>query len=218
MRPTVDSSTSALEEDTVDYEVIDCSVNEGHRTLGRRLTPLAVKLKRRTTFNVRWTGFTCVPLFDDKSLHILHQNRFMGFEARPVGCRYSRDVGLPVPNLWELIVLGWGGIASQEAGFRLLGSCRGCGRMSYFTQQRPPKIVDERQWDGSDFFRVWPVHAEMFFTDRVKAALEQNGITGVEYIPGDKFHFERSEFGVHSLRHYYPDARAREIGEPLGIY
>jgi len=58
-----------------------------------------------------------------------------------------------LPKVWELEVQGRGGNAHPDSGIRLLYVCPECGYNVYSSFQNGI-IVDESQWDGSDFFTI----------------------------------------------------------------
>jgi hypothetical protein len=81
-------------------------------------------------------------------------------------------------------------------------------------------MVDRNQWNGSDLFFVWPFPLCRFVTERVAMFIKKNKLTGVKVIRQDKYHPSHQIAGAMPgrLRSWLPEARAREIGEPLGIY
>jgi len=67
----------------------------------------------------------------------------------------------------ELRPSGWGGIAPQESGVRLIEECRYCGRQVFSGYTDSSKIFDIDAWDGSDFFFIWPLPKYIMVTETV---------------------------------------------------
>jgi len=156
-------------------------------------------------------------LIQDHVLQFFRTQGFTGYEVKPVKASFTKKSDQQPPKLWEVVVTGWGGIAPEESGVKLTYVCEGCGYCKYTGYSHPEKLIDEKQWDGSDFFMVWPMPNFIFVSDRVATAIDQEGFSGVQLIaPGDIEPTDSLRPG--RLRWCMPDARAREIGEPLGIY
>jgi hypothetical protein len=150
-------------------------------------------------------------------LQIFGRMVFTGFEVKPAKARFNQPTGEVPPRLWELIVTGWGGMAALESGIKLINDCDSCGNKEYSGYTNPEKVIDETQWDGSDFFMVWPLPKYIFVTDRVEKVIREEGFKGVRIV--DLKDLGPTEgFGPGRLSYYMPEARARQLGEPLGIY
>ena len=110
-------------------------------------------------------------------------------------------------------------MAKPQSGIHLneAKSCPVCGHLKYTGMQHPAYLIDESRWDGSDFFMVWPMPTHVFVTERVVEAIQQNRLSGVRLVrvsdlkPTDGYTPGR-------LSYWMPEQRARELGEPLGIY
>ena len=199
-------------------ESIFCPANEGHRRGGKRLTDLSVVLPGSNTQDFVWTWYSeC--LLTDRVLELFKAEGFTGFEIKPVKTRYKKAKQTP-PRLWELVVTGWAGMAPQETGVELIESksCQTCNHAVYSACLYPDKLIDESQWDGSDFFMVWPLPKYIFITDRVAEAIRREHLTGAVLKPPSELTFSGGGFGPGRLSRWMPEARARELGEPLGIY
>ena len=113
----------------VQTEKIVCPINDGHQRQGKRLSDLSVTLPRYPVQDFVWEwGGGC--LLRDSAIELLKDNRFTGFEVKPVKVRFKRGSGEP-PRLWELVVTGWGGMAPPGSGIRLIESCLACGSPHY---------------------------------------------------------------------------------------
>jgi hypothetical protein len=83
-------------------------------------------------------------------------------------------------------------------------------------------LIDDQQWDGSDFFIVWPLPGYRFTIDRVARAIREHQFTGVQFTAPESLDFNGRLFpqtlSPGRLSWWMPEPRARELGEPLGIY
>lgn len=110
-------------------------------------------------------------------------------------------------------------MAPPESGLKFSKekSCPHCNHLRYVGPGDPTKLVREDQWDGSDFFMVWPLPKHYFVTQRVVDLVRSEKITGVQIKRPDQLEIiDGATPGP--LSRYMPDARAKKLGEPLGIY
>jgi len=209
------------DDNKVELERINCPLSPSHQRAGKRLTDLSVVLSNSSVQDFIWTWYhEC--LIQDQTLKLLRQFGFSGFEVKPVAARFKKSTERP-PTIWELILTGWGGVAKPESGIRLdePGSCKVCGFLHYTDIVEAKQLIDENQWDGSDFFMVWPLPNFVFVTERVVNVIHEHHLTGLRVertselkksphvIPG---------YSPGRLSYSMPEQRARELGEPLGIY
>lgn len=200
---------------------IYCSANPGHRRAGKRLTNLSVVLPRRDVPDFVWT-WKSECLVQDRVLTVFREHGITGFEVRPASAHFRVRTEADPPRLWELVVTGWGGVAPEASGVRLLESksCSVCGHLVYSGFDDPSRLIDESQWDGSDIFIVWPLPRFIFVTERVADVIRSYKLTGVVLQRQEDLRV-RNLLGTLApgrLSHHMPEARARELGEPLGIY
>lgn len=213
-------STRRLAEwvhDEMDLEAITCALNPGHRRGGKRLTELSVDLPGTEVHDVVWTWYSeC--LVQEHVLALFKKHGFTGYEVRSAEARFRTASPESSPRLWELLVTGWGGVAPPESGVRPTQSCSSCGLLEYSCFTDPSRLIDESWWDGSDFFMVWPLPRFIFVTERVKKALEGVHARGFRFVAPVDLKCGAAGLGPGRLSHWMPEARARELGEPLGIY
>jgi hypothetical protein len=202
-------------DDEVSLEQIMCPVNPHHRRGGKRVSELSVVLPHRNVHDIVWTWLSDC-LLQDHVLKLFGEAEFTGFDVRPVKARFSQSSDKP-PMLWELRVVGWGGLAPPESGVQLVEKCDACGDLEYSGTDQPELILDERQWDGSDFFFVWPLPRFIFVTDRVAELVHKHNLTGVRLIEPRSLEPIRGA-GPGRLHYYLPESRAHELGDTLGIY
>lgn len=141
-----------------------------------------------------------------------------GFELRETDMRLGFEHSPEDRDFKQLVVTGWGGVASAHSGVRPIKSDR--GTHCYSPCNDPSKLLDPDQWDGTDFFRIWPVGT--FVSDRIGRLILDNRLKYVDLTPIDRTRFGKPIDDVvgfigKPLRQLYPESRAREIGEPLGI-
>lgn len=209
------------------WESIKCSVDSGHLRPGRRLGELSIILPEIVAPDFQWT-WTSECLIHDHVLEVFRDLNLTGFDVKPCKARFRSDVGRKPPRLWEFIVTGWGGIASETSGIRLISSCDGCNHQVYSTYCDAKKLIDAERWDGSDFFIVWPLPKFIFMTDRVASIIREAKWQDVQILSlADlevRAEAKRSYTDTGStlspgrLSYFMPDERARRLGFPLGIY
>jgi hypothetical protein len=204
-------------EDMDHLETIECPIDSGHRRPGRRMPNLSVTLPGNTVRDFVWTwGSSC--LFTDRVLSMFTARGFAGFTTKPVKAVFRRCKDSP-PKLWELVVTGWAGMAPPESGIKLRMNCPGCGQIYYSSWTDFSKLIDRSQWDGADFFMVWPLPKFIFITGRVAAFIREQKFTGALILPTANFRDAAlSTLSPGRLSYSMPEDRARELGEPLGIY
>lgn len=174
--------------DCVDLEGIVCPVNPGHQRAGKRLTDLTVILPSPQVGDFVWT-WPNECLITERVLGLFRQARLTGFEVKPVVVEKVKRLGKKrledIPTLWELVVTGKGGDARPESGIRVIYRCEACGMVRY-SSYRNGILVDEGQWDGSDFFTVNGYPKIILVTERVKDLIIAHRLTNCALIPAEK--------------------------------
>jgi len=85
-------------------------------------------------------------------------------------------------NLWELIETGSAGKAHKDADIRTEMYCEYCGLVKYTpTKKGIGIVVDEANWDGSDFFTITEYWKFVLVTEKVKKIIEENNLKGVVF-------------------------------------
>jgi len=195
-------------------EAVKCPIDAGHQHPGRRLTSLSVRIPRTRVLDFTWTWYSeC--LISDRVLAAFRSQKFRGFEALPV--RTNRPSGKG--RLWELALRGWGGLADPVSGVSLKEKCQHCGFTNYSRLRKPDRLIDVKQWDGSDFFMVWPLPRFVFITGRVRDFILDHKYSGVDIseISG-LLEIWHAGYSPGVLRYWLPAELARKYGKPLDIY
>ena len=203
----------------MDLEQVTCPINDGHRRGGRRIGDLNVVLPRGPVQDVVWTWYSeC--LVQDRVWELFNQAGFTGLHRKPVTARMNDLEFAELPTLWEIVVTGWGGLASPASGVKLLQLCPGCLHAKYSEIKEPQLLIDETRWDGSDFFMVWPMPNFIFITNRVAECVRDNHLTGVNLTRPRDYRHGRVPTGGFSpgrLSYCMPESRARLLGQQSGI-
>ncbi len=199
------------------YEPITCPIRgDAHRRGGRRVGDISAVVDPAAVrdFTWAWGGDILVSL---ATLSLFEKHRVTGFETRRTQISYPKAIDAKPPDLFELIVTGWGGLAAAAAGVSLARYCPGCGHKVYAIAE-PSRLIDPGTWDGSDLFIVWPLPRFRFASDRLAAIIRQEGMSGVDLIPAPDIPTDR---GVHvtpgTLAMHMPEDRARKLAGSLGI-
>jgi hypothetical protein len=199
-------------------ESVTCSFNNKmHQRSGKRLTDLNVVLPDGAVEDFVWTWQgECI--VQDHTLELLKSSSFSGFSVKPVQARFMKSAESP-PQLWELVVTGWAGMAKAESGIHLdnLTCCPVCGLLGYTGLTHADQLIDEGKWDGKDLFMVWPMPRYYFVTERVTRIIRENRLTGVDVVPVSEIK-PTDGFGPGRLSYFMPQELAKAFGEPLGIY
>lgn len=206
----------AVWSDETDIETVCCPLNEMHQRTGKRLTDLSVILPRKTVQDFVWTWQSeCLIL--DRVLAIFRSESVTGFDVKPTKARFvGRGTGQPT-LLWELIVTGWAGMAPADCGVHLLKHCPACGQTTYSVPNQMQKLIRIDQWDGTDFFIVWPLPRYIFVTNRVADLIRDHKLTGAVLKRPEDIAFSGDSCSAGRLSYWMPEHRARELAEKSGI-
>jgi hypothetical protein len=193
-----------------------CPVDPAHNRSGKRPGELQLILPDTQLQDFAWTSYgDC--LIQDRVLKEFTSAGFTGFYSRPVHLRREHDATELLPTLWELQITGWGGMARAESGVTRTERCPICGWQIYTRFTNPALLIDDANWDGSDFFMVWPMPRYVFIADRVASLIRSKGFTGADVIELSQIPLPRG-FGPGGLRDWMPEERARKLGVQLDIY
>jgi hypothetical protein len=204
--------------DVMDIEQILCSADPSHRRGGKRLTNLSVLLPRGIVQDFTWT-WQGECLMKDRVVDLFQQEGFTGFSIKTVKARFKNGANEP-PTLWELVRTGWGGLAKSESGITRTRYCHECKSVRYSGVKDARQLIDELQWDGTDFFIVWPMPRFIFVSDRVASFVQKHRFTGVILKSAEELKQDPAIIDGYSpgrLSDWMSECRARELGEAAGI-
>ena len=118
-------------------------------------------------------------LIQDKVKRIFENESLTGFATRTARAK-TQETRVSI-GVSELLITGWGGLAPPASGIREVERCEGCGYLGYSGIEEPQELIDPKNWDGSDFFMIWPLPTYRFVTERVVEVCKKHGLTGVEF-------------------------------------
>lgn len=160
-----------------DWESIKCPVYDGHQRAGKRIGNMRINIIEKRNTDFLWT-FLSECLVTDKTAKIFKEAGFTGFELKTVQVINKNAY----PLLWEFYVTGKGGDVSLSNGISVKNKCDHCKHIHYSSFGNG-LIIDDAQWDGSDFFTVWPLPRFILITERVKTFIVENKLSNVKIKP-----------------------------------
>ncbi len=168
------------------YNDIVCPIDPTHPRTSGRCAYLSIVLPFPEIGDFVWTSYS-EAVVPEHTLFLFRNAGFTGFEARPVKVERmigSRKQGVQptIPSLWELVINGQGGDAAAESKIRLIDHCEGCGYKQYSSFHNGI-VLDESNWDGSDFFTVNGYPKFILVTERVKDLIISRQFTNCALVP-----------------------------------
>jgi hypothetical protein len=195
------------------YQPIECSSNVGHRRAWRLPGPVVIDPLESDEAQCLWTPLgDC--LLDSSVVGELESAGLSGFETGVVSA--SRSSGYQRQYV-QFSASGWGGIASKDSGVELAYKCDTCGHLKYSAMVSPGDLFDASQWDGSDFFLIWPLPKFIFLTPEAAEKLRRLHVTGLEVVPLEALKLWQGGFSPGRLHHWLGSSRASVIGASFGI-
>jgi hypothetical protein len=165
-----------------DWEKIKCSVSAGHLRAGERITDLRIELPSSKVPHLMRTLLNDWIITEETAM-LFEEAGFIGYRLKPVTVvKVGKGSNKDVPALWEFIAMGDGGEVGLKSGIKLRYACAVCGLKRY-TDFRQGLFIDEFQWDGSDFFTVWPLPKYIIVTERVKDFIEKHNLSNCRLTP-----------------------------------
>ena len=209
-------SPLGVEIDGRKHVKVVCPTHEGHRRSERAIGNLAFTIPSSGIKDFTWTHMSDI-VVNNRVLELFAKHHVTGFETRPAEVRFTRSAKTELPELFELVVTGWGGSPAPEAGVRLAECCPDCNRRR-FAIADPACLIDPAAWDGSDLFIVWPLPRYRFISDRLATILRREKVSGVNLIPAPEIRLEKgATVGPGRLIMHMPEERARALSERFGI-
>jgi len=170
-------------EEADDYVSVDCSRDPGDKHGERLWGKMIFKEPEEPSSGLSESG----SFFSSSSTLVLHNSIFdsfrdaglTGWNANPTLIRLRN--GEVLQNYSELFVSGFGGIASEETGCRLIWRCPDCGVTRYSPGFDHGRAYREAKPGGEDFFFVWPLFLQVVCTHKAKTVLERFNLNGLTF-------------------------------------
>ncbi len=198
------------------YDETSCPSTDRH-AICKRMGDLHVIAHPSGLRDFTWTWISDM-LISPKALALFERHSVTGFEVRRVVAEYPNPIRAQPPELYEVIVTGWGGLPAREAGLTAMNSCPTCGYKK-FSVAEPSRLIDPTAWDGSDIFMVWPLPRYRFVTDRLAGLIRKEKLSGAKLIPAQEIPMERgTTLNPGSLFEWMPEERASLLRQRFGIY
>ena len=210
-------SRRALLDKSARFRIMKCPENWGHRKVAGTYGQLRIVIKTKTIDDLVWTIYNeCV--LQQRTVDIFRAEGLTGFDTSPILWRSSRkDFVPPEGPLSRLAISGWGGFAREDSGVKIREILPCCHHVIYDNVSAPTEIIDPSQWDGSDFFMVWPFPNKILITSRVVEVLRRHKLKGYElHLPlAQPNGFPTRCAGL--LSWYFPRKRAKELAKGQDI-
>lgn len=182
--------------------------------------PFRCIVRKQQMGDIIWSGWAQC-LISDHVLKLFRDEGITGFEVHRADPRLMFPHDPKEAVFWLVTVTGWGGMARSESGITKIIDPSELGRLVYSRCINPAAIIDPQQWDGSDFFIVWPLPNYFWVTSKVASLLKKHKLKRFRLIPPQELTFGLQVgeigFGPGRLCQYFNEERAKQIGGPLGI-
>ena len=151
----------------------------------------------------------------------MEQSKISGVEYFPAYASPTAKHAVNTERYWQLLAAGWGGVIPQE-GMQCSEEHAGKRYRRYSGISNNLPFFEPTEWDGSDFFRVWPIPSDLFVTKNVAELFQEWKIEDVDFISLSEFKLPEIagkvvDVRVQPLMCYLPPKLGEEIGRPLGI-
>jgi hypothetical protein len=170
------------------------SLPRGHPKAGLDQIDLTIILPSPDVGDFVWTWLSdCIVTAD--TLSLFKEAGFTGFEVRPVVVEKVKGLGrkrrpeVVMPSFWELVVMGKGGDAAPESGIHIIEGV-GLPSVPVYSSFRNGIVVNEANWDGSDFFTINGYPKHRLVTERVKEFIMERGLTNCTLIPSHELEWK----------------------------
>jgi len=170
----------------IESKSIVCPVNDGHQRSSGRLNNLTVIIEDGDAFKYDfiWTWYS-EPMINERVAKILKDEDLTGYELKPVTIKkVKKNNPKKIPQYQELNVTGKAGV-HPDTGLIVVERCDACKHVDY-RGWKNKLIIDEKKWDGSDFFHLDPYPGGIFVSERVKEVFEKHKVTGVKFTPSEE--------------------------------
>lgn len=181
--------------------------------------PVRMHVRKGGEGDILSWGIVRIVLISDRLRESLEDIGATGYELLPANVKLVFPHDPEDAVYWQLLVSGWRGCAAEDSGItKLEDEAR---PHQYSISQNVANVIRPDQYDGSDFFRFWPLPGSMVVTDRIRQLFESLKVKHCRITAlNDKCRRLSSlpiNAGPAPLSLYYRPERAREIGAELGI-
>lgn len=160
------------------FETESCSSNPEHLVRQRRLRPLRLIAPVRPLTDFQWTQYDeCVVNARVKAAFT--EAEISGVTFRKVESFTTAGDRFNTHELHELVVTGWGGMARENSGVKVIEECPYCHRRVFSCFTSPGQMFDLERWDGSDVFLIWPLPRYILAIGKVRDLIATNRFSGV---------------------------------------
>ncbi len=193
-------------------EAIDCNLQPGHQRSSNKVGKLSIELPQEAlVLSMCWTWMSDCLIRADVSRLLLSAG-VTGFQTRPVEITVK---GQRIDHQFEeLVPIGWGGIADEKSGVKLLESCQTCGHLRYSGVQDWSELINWSEWDGSDIFFVWPLPKYILITEKVRLLLEASHIQEMTMSPLETMRPQDGELSPGRVKDWLPIEKVYSLGVP----
>lgn len=219
LNPTVRFDDQLVYVEGTRWETTLCPLNAGlpSQHSMRRLQPNPIKaigpVVRMTDFE--WTVYKDI-LLEEDIVRRLQSAGFSGCEFRPAELYTTTETPIG-RQVFHLRVTGWGGKAPPASGIRVVEECPHCKRQVFSGFTDPNELFSIDDWDGSDFFMIWPMPKYIFVTSEVVNWIAKSEFSGVRAEPLDQIRkpILGTGFSPGHLHDWFDDERLAEIMSSL---
>ncbi len=194
---------------SVSLTSITCNLNPGHQRVGPRVGQLSVELNKKVMKNqIAWTWYSNC-LVSQNSLEVFRNASLTGFDIQSV--EITQKGSIVDHSFSELLVTGWGGVAPEACGVKLLESCPACGLLRYSAVTDWNHLIDLDAWDGSSIFMVWPLPKYIFLTEKAAEIIKILGGDSTDVIPIGDLEPQKGELSPGRLGNWLSEHRIEEL-------
>jgi hypothetical protein len=145
------------------------------------MNPLEVVAPVRPLYDFQWTPYR-EAVVTAEIVRTFQKEEVSGVNFLPV--RTETTLGDPhYQELYELRVVGWGGVAPPESGIRIMEECSFCRRRVFTKYESAARLFNLEAWDASDMFLVWPLPRFAMATGKIRELILREKFTGVSVEP-----------------------------------
>jgi hypothetical protein len=182
----------------------------------RSSEPLKCLVRKKSFGDMIWSAsFPKHCFISERLLGIFQEEKLTGFETAPATMNLVFEHEPADRVFHQLIFTGWGGVADPRSGIVQIVDER--SKYAYSEPKNRSLIFDQSQWDGSDFFLIFPLTGSRFISERVRQILGKLKIKRYECSEIAQLARGCPTLLPAPLRCYYTDERAKELGGKLGI-